>query len=109
LAHELNNPASAAARGAALLGDALGELVEASHARGAANLSSKQLEAIASVRSSCMHAGRGSESPLERADREDALIEWLERHGADRDTGFCARRYRCDGTDARQASGHGRH
>ena len=86
LAHELNNPASAAARGAALLGDALGELVEASHARGAANLSSKQLEAIASVRSSCMQPGRGSESPLERADREDALIEWLERHGADRDT-----------------------
>jgi signal transduction histidine kinase len=86
LAHELNNPASAAARGAALLGDSLGELVEASHARGAANLSPKQLEPIESVRTSCMDPGRGSESPLERADREDALIEWLERHGADCDT-----------------------
>jgi len=86
LAHELNNPASAAARCAALLGDSLGELVEASHARGAANLSPKQLRAIESVRTSCMHPGRGSESPLERADREDALIEWLERHGADCDT-----------------------
>jgi signal transduction histidine kinase len=86
LAHELNNPASAAARGATLLADALGELVEASHARGAANLSPRQLEAIASVRTSCMHSGRESESPLERADREDALIEWLERHGADGDT-----------------------
>ena len=86
LAHELNNPASAAARGAALLGDSLGELVEASHARGAANLSPEQLEAIESLRASCMHTARTPESPLERADREDALIEWLERHGADRDT-----------------------
>ena len=86
LAHELNNPASAAARGAALLGDSLGELVEASHARGAANLSTEQLGAIERLRVSCLHVARGSESPLERADREDALTEWLERHGADRDT-----------------------
>jgi signal transduction histidine kinase len=86
LAHELNNPASAAARGAALLGESLGELVEASHARGAANLSAAQLGAIENLRASCLDAARKSESPLQRADREDALIEWLERHGADRDT-----------------------
>jgi signal transduction histidine kinase len=83
LAHELNNPASAAARSARVLEESLAELVDASHARGAANLSSDQLGAVESFRATCALAARRSESPLDRADREDAVTEWLAAHGAD--------------------------
>ena len=83
LAHELNNPASAAARSARVLEESLAELVDASHARGAANLSSDQLGVVESFRATCAVGMRQSESPLDRADREDAVTEWLAAHGAD--------------------------
>lgn len=84
LAHELNNPAAAAVRSASLLGGALGEAEEASRALGAARLTPAQLEAIGRARDICQCTPSMSvESPLERADREDAIAEWLERHGAD--------------------------
>ena len=83
LAHELNNPASAAARSARVLEESLVELVDASHARGAANLSPDQLGTVESFRAACVPAARRSESPVDRADREDAVTEWLGAHGAD--------------------------
>jgi signal transduction histidine kinase len=81
LAHELNNPASAAVRGACVLEESLAELVDASHARGAANLSPDQLGAVESFRAVCALAARQSESPLDRAEREDAVTDWLAAHG----------------------------
>jgi signal transduction histidine kinase len=84
LAHELNNPASAAARSAQLMADALAESDAASRAFGAADLDANALALIERVRSVCGAAPATSVlSPLERADREESLANWLLDHGAD--------------------------
>jgi len=84
LAHELNNPASAAARSAQLIGEALEESEEAARALGAANLDDQALAVVERVRWAC-GAGpiTGVFSPLDRADREEAVADWLADHGAD--------------------------
>jgi signal transduction histidine kinase len=83
LAHELNNPASAATRGARLLGDAIAETENAARALGAAAITESELEAIERVRTFCLGTPSGILSPLEQADREDAIAEWLSQHGID--------------------------
>src|SRR5204862_3631603 len=84
LAHELNNPASAASRSARLLAAALAEADEASAALGAAQLSAEQRAQVDAVRTrSLIPATTGVFSVLERTDREDELTAWLERHHAD--------------------------
>jgi signal transduction histidine kinase len=84
LAHELNNPASAAARGASLLGAALGELEMASRALGESGLTAAQVGALNDAREQCLSAPMTSiRSPLEQADRQDAFETWLAAHGAD--------------------------
>jgi len=85
LAHELNNPASAVARSAQGLRLRLSEVEEASRALGAARLSEPQKAAVDRARGLCLAAAGATfgSSPLERADREDALEDWLKRHGAD--------------------------
>jgi len=84
LAHELNNPASAAARSAQLLALALVESEEASRAYGAAGLDSRALALVERVRSVCgSRPATRVLSPLERADREEALSDWLLDHEAD--------------------------
>jgi signal transduction histidine kinase len=84
LAHELNNPASAAARSARLIAEALEESEDASRAFGAADLDDRALAVVERVRWGC-GAGpiTGVFSPLERSDREQALSDWLADHGAD--------------------------
>jgi signal transduction histidine kinase len=82
LAHELNNPASALARSAKELAARLFELEASALALGAANLSPEQLAAIAPVRSQCgTPGGRAALTPVERAEREEAVAAWLARHG----------------------------
>ena len=84
LAHEINNPASAVVRSAAVLPQAMAEAERAARALAAAAPSVQQLEAIDRVREACMkQPAHVSLSPLERADREDELGDWLEAHGAD--------------------------
>ena len=84
LAHELNNPASAVAQSARLLQTSMGEADRAARALAAEGLTPTQLDAVDRVRAACMAApSEGSLSPLERADREDRIAEWLEAHGAD--------------------------
>ena len=83
LAHELNNPASAAARSAGLLGDALAEAEAAARALGSARLTEAQLEAVEQAQHACVMAPPAALTPLQRADREDALVDWLRAHGAD--------------------------
>jgi signal transduction histidine kinase len=85
LAHELNNPASAAARSAKLLAEAIVAIETASRELGAARLTDAQALAVNQFRASCLDAMSPSLSPLERADREDTLVAWLEDHGADTD------------------------
>jgi signal transduction histidine kinase len=84
LAHELNNPAAAAVRSAELLADALVESDDASRALGAADLDAGQRSVIDRVRAACLHAATpGVLSAIERADREDAVADWLADHDVD--------------------------
>ena len=81
LAHELNNPASAVARSSKELVARLFEVEAAALALGSLQLSPEQLAAIARVRVLCGEPGSRSDlTPLERADREDAVAVWLTRH-----------------------------
>jgi CRP-like cAMP-binding protein len=85
LAHELNNPASAVARSAKGLTLRLSEVERASRALGAARLSETQQAAIDRAQGLCLAAAgaKFGRSPIEQADREDAVADWLERHRAD--------------------------
>jgi signal transduction histidine kinase len=84
LAHELNNPASAIERSATLMEDRLQETEQATRALGAARLTDEQLAAVDAVRESCLatrvHSVR---SPIEEAEREEAIADWLADHGLD--------------------------
>ena len=84
LAHELNNPVSAIERGASLLEHQLEETEEATRALGASRLTEAQLAAIDAVRASCV-SGRAPDvlSPIQQAEREDAIADWLAAHGVD--------------------------
>ena len=82
LAHELNNPASALARSARELTARMFEMEAAALALGAVKLTPEQLAAIAAARAQADEPGaRASLSPLERADREEAIADWLARRG----------------------------
>ncbi|RPJ40598.1 MAG: GHKL domain-containing protein [Candidatus Latescibacterota bacterium] len=82
LAHELNNPASAVARSAKELSSRLLELEETSVALGARRLTPEQHAAISEARERCEQSGSEvSLSPLERADREEAVAAWLDGRG----------------------------
>ena len=84
LAHELNNPASAVIRSAKSLQEGLLASEAASRALGATGLTPAQHEAVAAVREACLaRRTSGAHSPIEEADRADAIAEWLEAHGAD--------------------------
>ncbi|MGD8321008.1 MAG: ATP-binding protein [Gemmatimonadota bacterium] len=84
LAHELNNPASAVARSARLLQSSMAEADRAARHLARVGLTPEQLDAVDRVRDACMRRPPTvSLSPLERADREDEIAEWLEAHGAD--------------------------
>ena len=86
LAHELNNPVAAIERGAGLLEQRLDDAERAARVLGAARLGEAQLEALDAVRAACMAANAGGvRSPLQEAEREQALADWLEDHGLDID------------------------
>jgi signal transduction histidine kinase len=83
LAHELNNPASAIERSAALLEDRLEDAERATRALGASRLTDAQLAAIDAVRESCLASPQGVLSPIQQAEREDAIADWLADHHLD--------------------------
>jgi len=84
LAHELNNPASATVRGAKLLLPSLAEADAAARVLGAAGLSDERLETIQRARAVCLAEPAGAvASPIEQADREDEIADWLIRHQSD--------------------------
>jgi signal transduction histidine kinase len=82
LAHELNNPASAATRHARSLAALLTDAEDAARGLAAARLSDAQLEAVDAVRSVC-EGPLPTRSALDAADREDDVSEWLVRHALD--------------------------
>jgi signal transduction histidine kinase len=78
LAHELDNPASAGARGAKLLGPAIGELNASGFEFGAAQPTADQRRLVARlIDESRSRETAGALSPLERSSREDTLADWL--------------------------------
>lgn len=84
LAHELNNPASAIERGAALLHETLAEFEQAILAFNASELTELQFAAVNAVRELCVGARTHEmRSPLERAEHEEALAGWLAGHKVD--------------------------
>jgi signal transduction histidine kinase len=83
LAHELNNPASAAERSAQLLPDALDALGDAARMLGAARLSAEQYASVERWQKASASTAPPMRSTLEHADREDALAGWLDEHGID--------------------------
>ena len=84
IAHELNNPASAVLRSAKMLAASLDASEDAARRVSAAHLSVEQLAAIDTVREQCTDIRRtGSFSVVARADREEAIAEWMLSHGID--------------------------
>ena len=84
LAHELNNPASAASRSAKQLGAALSSAEHAAEALGALQLSESQRKRLEDVASGAlMPTATGVFSAIERADHEEDIADWLDSRGAD--------------------------
>ena len=87
LAHELNNPASAAQRSAASLFGELREYGEQKYRLGNLCLTEQEIAAYrawvqnARARMSAFSGhSQGPQSPLATTDREEALVRWLESH-----------------------------
>jgi signal transduction histidine kinase len=83
LAHELNNPASAAARAARVLDTARAELVGASRDLGAAGLDDTAMQALESLESAAGNATVEPLSPVALVELEDRIMEWMEGRGVD--------------------------
>ncbi len=83
LAHELNNPAAAIARSGRLLQRSILEADRAARELVLQQLDEEQLAAIDRFREECVAGRTAPTSPLQRAEREDDLTEWLLRNCAD--------------------------
>jgi signal transduction histidine kinase len=83
LAHELNNPASAAVRSAQRLIEAEMQAEDATRLLALAHLTPEQLAEIDLARQHCRRPAPSALDPIARADREEALSAWLEAHRAD--------------------------
>jgi signal transduction histidine kinase len=80
LAHEINNPASAAVRAVGALQDTSDVLLSSLTRLAEGSLSSGQFIGIDTLRRE-LGTGTPDASPLVVADREEALADWLETHG----------------------------
>jgi signal transduction histidine kinase len=85
LAHELNNPASAAASGATRLTRGLKDVGLAAHRFGIADVPASGREHVIALVERCQTAGRPDLRSFVHADRAERLTEWLEAHDLDPD------------------------
>jgi PAS domain S-box-containing protein len=86
LAHELNNPAAAAARAASQLGEAINELQIAVSSISRSGISSEDWQSFINWELNLPAIDESSAlqlSPIEVSDREDELIAWLDAHGVE--------------------------
>jgi len=84
LAHELNNPASATVRSAKLLLESLANADIASRALAVVGLTEEEFDTIERLRTACLAKTLDPAlTPIQEADRQDEIAEWLERHHAD--------------------------
>ena len=79
LAHELNNPASAARRAAENLGEAINALRAANTRLDARVLSTEQRLLLSQLEGEIVEQGSPVLDPLDRSDREDEITNWLEK------------------------------
>jgi signal transduction histidine kinase len=84
LAHEINNPASAAGRAVDALQTACAALLSSVGLLARGRLSAEQFAALDGLRSE-LEPGTPDPDPLALADREQALSSWLSRHGVVRE------------------------
>ena len=84
LAHELNNPASAATRAADALQGSSNLLLEALSHLANVGISPEQFTALNDLRLRVSESDSGL-TAIALADREDELSDWLVEHGVDRD------------------------
>jgi len=85
MAHELNNPATAAQRGAARIGDQFAGLLRSGLALSKRGLGDASIQALGSAIEALPERVRQDArlDPLERSDREAELEGWLDRQGVD--------------------------
>jgi signal transduction histidine kinase len=84
LAHELNNPAAAIERSASLLGRKLDDVEQAARSLSGCGLTAEQFDAVDAVRNACSVAAQhGVHSPLQQAEREEEITDWLADRGLD--------------------------
>ena len=83
-AHEINNPASAATRAAGALEDTGNALLSSLGRLADGAISAAQLAALDTLRRE-ITPQPATLTPVDAADREDALADWLARHGVERD------------------------
>ncbi|GIK42677.1 MAG: sensor histidine kinase [Chloroflexota bacterium] len=83
LAHELNNPAAAAHRAAKTLHEALPALQAHALNLNSVETDSRQLERLAAFQQQVIQRAAAAPTlrPLQQADREEEIGEWLDRHG----------------------------
>ncbi len=79
LAHELNNPASAARRAAESLGEAIGSLREANTRLDRRVLTPEQRLLLSQLEGEIVEHEAPVLDPLDRGDREDEIAAWLEQ------------------------------
>jgi signal transduction histidine kinase len=89
LAHEINNPASAATRAAAALGAEMETLLGSLRLLADERISADQFAALDTLRREIDPAAADLD-PLVRADREEELSSWLARHGVAREWAIAA-------------------
>jgi signal transduction histidine kinase len=82
LAHELNNPASAARRAAENLAEAIGKLREANCRLDGRDLSIEQRLNLSELEREIVEHPDVVLDPLDRSDREDEIAAWLEKRKA---------------------------
>lgn len=81
LAHELNNPASAAKRASSQLRDMLKQVRDASHELGKRDLTPQQKSEIEKLESSLMRANGHPPNPLAASELEEKIDSLLRSHG----------------------------
>ena len=84
LAHELNNPASAATRAVDALVTTSDDLLDSLRRLASASVTAEQFVALDALRVERAPVGP-TPTPVQLADREDELSDWLSDHGIDRD------------------------
>jgi signal transduction histidine kinase len=83
LAHEINNPASAASRAAEALGHSCGAMLDSLRGLAANALTAEQFTGLDALRRE-LGSSPVATDPMAAADREEVVSEWLSAHGVAR-------------------------